>query len=244
VTLRQLDGTLVVPPGEPEAEKSGEWRGMKRTRIAVLCIAVVCALGAAGAPSALAKAKVLELRAGEGPIPSGGEVELAAGAFKFESTTGTTECEAAIFAGTLTTNSATKDVGSLTSATFQREEPEKGGHCTTEGAAYPAAPVASAGGLPWTVTFRNNYQFEIVAKPIRFELSGAEGSCAYEAKKLKGTYSITPSGQFEPELFNQKLKLAKHQSTSCAKELLGGIAAPYIAFVAFSNGEIIDGVLR
>ena len=217
---------------------------MKRTRIAVLCIAAVCALGAAGAPSALAKAKVLELRAGEGPIPSGGELTLAAGAFKFESTAGTTECEAAIFAGTLTTNSAAKDLGSLTSATFQREEPEKGGRCTTEGAAYPAAPLASAGGLPWSVTFRNSYQFEIAAKPIRFELSGAEGSCVYEAKKLKGTYSITGSGQFEPELFNQKLKLAKHQSASCAKEVSAGLAAPYVAFVAISNGEIIEGVVR
>lgn len=217
---------------------------MKRTRIAWLCIAAACAFGAVSAPSALAKAKLLELRTAEGPIPSGGELVLAAGAFKFESSTGSTECEAAIFDGTLATNNATKDIGSLSSATFQRQEPENGGHCTTEGSAYPAAPLASAGGLPWSVTFKNNYTFEIAAKPIRFELSGAEGSCSYEAKKLKGTYSITGSGQFEPDLVDQKLKLAKHQSTSCAKELLGGIPAPYIAFVALSNGEIIEGVVH
>jgi hypothetical protein len=217
---------------------------MKRTRIVLLCIAALCALGAAGAPGASAKAKTLELRTAEGSIPSGGELVLAAGAFKFESATGATECEAAIFGGTLTTNDAKKDVGTLSTATFQRQEPENGGRCTTEGSAYPAAPIATAGGLPWAVTFKNNYTFEIAAKPIRFELSGAEGSCTYEAKKLKGTYSITGSGQFEPDLVGQKLKLAKHQSSSCAKELLGGIPAPYIAFVAFSNGEIIEGVVH
>lgn len=210
----------------------------------LLCIAAVCALGAVIAPAAFAKAKVLELRTAEGPIPPGGELTLAAGAFKFESATGMTECEAAILGGTLTTNSATKDTGSLTSAVFQREEPENGGRCTTEGSAYPAAPVATAGGLPWAITFKNNYTFEIAAKPIRFELSGSEGACAYEAKKLKGTYSITGSGQFEPELFNQKLKLAKHQSPSCAKELFAGLAPPYIAFVAFSNGRIIEGAVH
>lgn len=217
---------------------------MKRTRIAWLCIAALCALGAAGAPSASAKAKTLELRTAEGPIPSGGELLLAAGAFKLESTVGTTECEAAIFSGSLTTNDATKDVGALSAATFQREEPENDGRCKTEGSAYPAAPVASAGGFPWTVTFKSNYTFEIAATPIRLELSGAEGSCSYEAKKLKGTYSITGSGQFEPDLVNQKLKLAKHQSKSCAKALLGGIPAPYVAFVALSNGEIIEGIVH
>jgi hypothetical protein len=217
---------------------------MKRTKIAWLCIAALSMLGAVSASSASAKAKTLELRTGEGPIQSGGELLLAAGAFKFESATGTTECEAAIFGGALTTNDAKKDIGTLSSATFERQEPENGGRCKTEGSAYPAAPVASAGGFPWTVTFKSNYTFEIAAKPIRFELSGAEGSCIYEARKLKGTYSITGSGQFEPDLLDQKLKLAKHQSISCAKELRGGIPAPYVAFVALSNGEIIEGVVH
>jgi hypothetical protein len=204
-------------------------------------LAAVCALACVFAPGALAKAKVLELRTGEGPIPSGGELVLAAGAFKFESPTGSTECEAAIFSGTLTSNNSTKDLGSLSAVSFQREEPENGGRCATEGSAYPVQPVATASGLPWTVTFKNNYTFEIAAKPIRFELAGEEGTCVYEAKKLKGTYSITGSGQFEPDLVGQKLKLAKHQSASCAKELLAGIPAPYVAFVAFSNGRIIEG---
>jgi hypothetical protein len=217
---------------------------MTRTRIIWLCAAALCAFSGALASTALAKPTTLELRAGEGPIPSGGELLLAAGAFKFESPTGATECEAAIFSGTLTTNNATKDIGSLSAATFQREEPEKEGRCTTEGTAYPAAPVATAGGLPWKVTFKNNETFEIAAKPIRFELSGSEDTCVYETKKLKGTYSFTGSGQFEPDLVNQKLKLAKHQSTSCAKELLAGIPSPYVAFVALSDERIIEGVLH
>jgi hypothetical protein len=63
----------------------------------------------------------------------------------------------------------------------------------------------------------------------------------YETKKLKGTYSFTGSGQFEPDLVSQKLKLAKLQSKSCPKEVHAGIPAPYVAFVALSDGEIIEG---
>src|SRR5664280_2259205 len=102
---------------------------MKRMRIMGLSLVAVFAMSALVAGSASAATTLKLSTTGKGLLPAGANLVASSSDLVFVTSAGNLECSSNVLTGTLTTNSASKDKGSITAESSTGEE--GGGACHT-----------------------------------------------------------------------------------------------------------------
>jgi len=214
------------------------WRGGPRGFAwgSLVAVSLAVVLGAL-APAPASAGKNLTLQTARGAVHGGGPIQLESSNLAFETPIWNLECATDELVAELIDNSATKDLGRLTSGAFRGGE--AGGACRTSSALGPA--TVTLGGLPGPVVFTGKGRAEL--KGVRkvslvFSFLGAGGiECDFQISKLKGTF--TPGGP---------LALATEAQRFKAQGSLSAPACPRGAtlsadWTVTSEGEAVEAVL-
>lgn len=211
---------------------------MTRMRIMGLSLVAVFAIAAVFSGTAFAKAKVLTLKTGAGALASGAELRAESSNLVFVTSAGNLECTSNILTGTVTTNNATKDKGSVTKESSTGGE--AGGLCKTTTGLGPASIESS--GFPWPIEYKNTGASSIkgtkkIAFTSTFPAAGG-AKCTYEAAKVAST--INTSGVVTQTTTNQVFKANKKTSNAaCPTE--GKLSGE---FKLFSGSEAVEAELK
>ncbi len=187
---------------------------MRRTTIVGLCMALLFAVGALTAPSALAK-EVLTLKTAKGALPAGAEVRGTSTNDVFVTDDGNIECTSTVLNATLDNNGASKDKALVSS--ISATGGEEGGACKSGlGAAFIfIRPIKTKRTeLGWILGEFFEFTYG-VALTANFATVGVE--CTWESKKVTSKFS--QPGPMVSTTTEQVFKLAKKGSNSaCPKE--------------------------
>jgi hypothetical protein len=212
-----MAGRQPIPTTRREKEQN-----MHRIKIVGLALVAVLAMSALVASTASAKeSKNLVIRDPSGVVAPGTTLNAASTNLVTVTAAGNLECEHALLPVTLTTNSATKDLG--TSATDLNYGDYLGneGACKTS-AAGPALITSSA--FPWLASFSNKgAEIEKGTKKVTFTSTflglAPPNKCTFEAAKLLSAFPVGKEGKPVPLVFttkNQPFKLNKKAAGTSA----------------------------
>jgi len=171
---------------------------MKQVKTVSLCFAAALAIGAMFASTASAvvkppkESKNLVIRDPAGVVPTGTTLNAATSNLVTVTAAGNLECEHGLLPVTLTTNSATKVLGTSTSDFNYGSYLGVEGACKTS-AAGPAIITTSA--FPWSAAFTNKgLETEKGTKKVTFTSTflglAPPNKCTFEAAKLTSTFTV------------------------------------------------------
>jgi len=187
-----------------------------------LCVVAVFAITAVAA-SAASAATTLTLKTSSGPLKAGDEIKSSSSDLVFVTGAGNLECSSNVLTGTVSTNGAKKDIGSITAESSTGTGEKTAGACHTTTPLGEAVIVSS--GFPWKAEFLSTGKVSIkgnkkVAFTSTFPAAG-NAKCTFESGKVAATFTAkkpakgkSETGPLNLSTSNQLFKLNKKISNA------------------------------